>query len=207
MYKLIRVLEVLVFDTLHILILNFLLQRFELIKNKEKEKVSRRCKITLNTLKVWWKFLLCPWPSKGWSWWRKSALHGQRAKKSDRIQPNYHPFVPTSPKFCFTTLTPNLIPKSKPTNPTMEHPKPEAESQSHVSNGHSTTTPNGSGSEPEPKGPKEKRTASSTGSTKKSVHWSPDLVTESTFASSPNESRFNQYFSSSYSQPAPNFMG
>ncbi|KAK8471668.1 hypothetical protein PHAVU_003G289800 [Phaseolus vulgaris] len=88
----------------------------------------------------------------------------------------------------------------------MEPPKPEAESQSHVSNGHSTTTPNGSGSEPEPKGPKEKRTASSTGSTKKSVHWSPDLVTESTFASSPNESRFNQYFSSSYSQPAPNFM-
>ncbi|QCD82007.1 GLABRA2 expression modulator-like [Vigna unguiculata] len=87
----------------------------------------------------------------------------------------------------------------------MEPPKPEAESQSHVSNGHSTTTPNGSGSEQQV--PKEKRTTSSTGTTKKSVHWSPELVTESTFASSPNESHSNPYFSSSYSQqPAPNFM-
>ncbi|XP_014523986.1 GLABRA2 expression modulator [Vigna radiata var. radiata] len=86
----------------------------------------------------------------------------------------------------------------------MEPPKPEAESQSNVFNGHSTTTPNGSGSEPQV--PKEKSTTSSTGSTKKSVHWSPELVTESTFASSPNESRSNPYFSPSYSQPAPNFM-
>ncbi|MED6176032.1 hypothetical protein PIB30_084078 [Stylosanthes scabra] len=47
------------------------------------------------------------------------------------------------------------------------------------------------------------RTLPSSGSTKKSVHWSPDLVTESTFVSSPKESRFNPraYFSSSFSSP------
>ncbi|KAL1353869.1 hypothetical protein AAHE18_05G001100 [Arachis hypogaea] len=41
--------------------------------------------------------------------------------------------------------------------------------------------------------------AASPGSVKKSVRWSPDLVTESTFVSSPEESRSNPYFSSSSS--------
>ncbi|KAK7386739.1 hypothetical protein VNO78_27074 [Psophocarpus tetragonolobus] len=75
----------------------------------------------------------------------------------------------------------------------MEPPKPETEPEARVPNGHSTT---GSGSETLP--PKE-RTAS-----KKSVHWSPELVTESTFTSSPDESRSNPYFS--HSQPSPTFM-
>ncbi|CAJ1940225.1 unnamed protein product [Sphenostylis stenocarpa] len=88
----------------------------------------------------------------------------------------------------------------------MEPPKAEAESQSPVPNGHTTTTTTSNGSGPEPHVSKEQRTTSST---KKSVHWSPELVTESTFTSSPHESRSNPYFSSSsssYSQPGPNFM-
>ncbi|KAG5091613.1 hypothetical protein JHK82_050391 [Glycine max] len=87
-------------------------------------------------------------------------------------------------------------------------PKTETVTESHVPNGFSTTTttvPNGSGSESQ--APKE-HTASSSSSTKKSVHWSPELVTESTFTSSPCESRSNPYFSSSssFSQPPPTFM-
>ncbi|KAK7317665.1 hypothetical protein RJT34_02090 [Clitoria ternatea] len=85
----------------------------------------------------------------------------------------------------------------------MESPKPGTQPESHVPNGDSTA---GSGSELQaPKG----RTPSS-GSVKKSVHWSPELVTESTFTASPRESRSTPYFSSSsssYSQSSPTFMG
>ncbi|TKY58702.1 GLABRA2 expression modulator [Spatholobus suberectus] len=85
----------------------------------------------------------------------------------------------------------------------MEPPKPETEPESHLPNGHSTPAPNGSGSESQ--SPKE-RTAASSGSTKKSVRWSPELVTESTFTSSPHESRFNPYFSSFSQSSSPSFM-
>ncbi|XP_061356683.1 GLABRA2 expression modulator [Gastrolobium bilobum] len=92
----------------------------------------------------------------------------------------------------------------------MEPPKPETDLESHVPNGDSTAggVTKGSGSESQdPTG----RTASSSGSVKKSVHWSPELVTETTFTSSPHESRFNPYFSSSsssssFSQSSPSFM-
>ncbi|KAJ1442138.1 PH-like domain superfamily [Sesbania bispinosa] len=81
----------------------------------------------------------------------------------------------------------------------MEPPKPETDSESHVPNGDSAATKgSGSGSGSESQGPKE-RTASSSGSMKKSVHWSPELVTESTFTSSPQGSRSNSYFSFSSS--------
>ena len=56
--------------------------------------------------------------------------------------------------------------------------------------------------------PKE-HAASSSDNTQKLVHWSPELVTESTFTSSPHKPRSNPYFSSSssFSQPPPTFMG
>ena len=83
----------------------------------------------------------------------------------------------------------------------MEPPKPETDQRSGVRNGDSAAggAPNGSGSESQ--GPPPERIVSSSGSVKKSVHWSPELVTESTFVSSPHESRFNprSYFSSSFS--------
>ncbi|XP_057747910.1 GLABRA2 expression modulator-like [Arachis stenosperma] len=68
----------------------------------------------------------------------------------------------------------------------MEPPKPGTNQGSQI--------PHGSGSA---------RTFPSSGSAKKSVHWSPELVTESTFVSSPQESRFNPraYFSPSFSSP------
>lgn len=81
----------------------------------------------------------------------------------------------------------------------MEPPKPEADTEPHVPNGDSAAA-KGSGSESQD--PKE-RTAPSSGSMKKSVHWSPELVTESTFTSSPQGSRFNSYFSSSSSSQSP----
>ncbi|KAL2344403.1 hypothetical protein Fmac_005688 [Flemingia macrophylla] len=82
----------------------------------------------------------------------------------------------------------------------MEPPNPESYAPN--ANGHFT----GSESEPHPR--KDRGTASS-GSTKKSVHWSPELVTESTFNSSPRESLSNPYFSNSSSvsqSPSPSFM-
>ncbi|KAL1327487.1 hypothetical protein AAHE18_13G306200 [Arachis hypogaea] len=68
----------------------------------------------------------------------------------------------------------------------MEPPKPGTNQASQI--------PHGAGSG---------RTFPSSGSAKKSVHWSPELVTESTFVSSPQESRFNPraYFSPSFSSP------
>ncbi|KHN48154.1 BAG family molecular chaperone regulator 1 [Glycine soja] len=56
--------------------------------------------------------------------------------------------------------------------------------------------------------PKE-HAASSSDNTQKLVHWSPELVTESTFTSSPHKPRSNPYFSSSssFSQPPTTFMG
>ncbi|KAG5016368.1 hypothetical protein JHK82_023399 [Glycine max] len=55
--------------------------------------------------------------------------------------------------------------------------------------------------------PKE-HAASSSDNTQKLVHWSPELVTESTFTSSPHKPRSNPYFSSSssFSQPPTTFM-
>ncbi|XP_052114462.1 GLABRA2 expression modulator-like [Arachis duranensis] len=72
----------------------------------------------------------------------------------------------------------------------MEPPKPGTNQGSQI--------PHGSGSA---------RTFPSSGSAKKSVHWSPELVTESTFVSSPQESRFNPraYFSPSFSSPPSSF--
>ena len=57
----------------------------------------------------------------------------------------------------------------------------------------------GSGSESRPSPEKSVERTASSGSIKKSVRWSPELVTESTFVSTPRESRFNPYFSSSSS--------
>ncbi|KAK7361302.1 hypothetical protein VNO77_03352 [Canavalia gladiata] len=96
----------------------------------------------------------------------------------------------------------------------MDPPKPQTDTEqpkfpqhetigNHFPNGGSVES-KGSGSGSEPLGPKE-RTSSSSGSLKKSVHWSPELVTESTFTSSPHESRSNPYFSSS-NQSSPTFF-
>lgn len=62
-------------------------------------------------------------------------------------------------------------------------------------------SPAGSESEPESKpqdstGPSVQRTAS-TGSVRKSVHWNPNLVSESTFVSSPEQFRSNSFSSTS----------
>ncbi|XP_027347881.1 GLABRA2 expression modulator-like [Abrus precatorius] len=87
----------------------------------------------------------------------------------------------------------------------MEPPKPETESKPDVPNRDSTEP---KGSESESQAPKERTASSSSNTTKKSVHWSPELVTESTFTSSPHDSRSNPYFSSSssLSQSSPSFM-
>lgn len=82
----------------------------------------------------------------------------------------------------------------------MEQPKPNSDIESHVLNGDSAEAKgsgsgSGSGSE-------------SHGSMKKSVHWSPELVTESTFTSSPQGAHSNSSFNSaspSFSQPPPSF--
>lgn len=84
-----------------------------------------------------------------------------------------------------------------------QHPKAEADLESHFPNGNSAAaygSGSGSGSEPQ-------RMASSSGNTKKSVHWNPELVTETTFTSSPQGSRSNSYFSHSpsFSQSTSSF--
>ncbi|KAK7250610.1 hypothetical protein RIF29_33149 [Crotalaria pallida] len=82
----------------------------------------------------------------------------------------------------------------------MEQRNQESDLKIHVPNGDSITQVNGTGSGSHV--PVE-RTASQSDSMKKSVHWSPDLVTESTFVSSPQESRAESRFSySSLSQSA-----
>ncbi|AET03395.2 putative GRAM domain-containing protein [Medicago truncatula] len=85
----------------------------------------------------------------------------------------------------------------------MEQPKPETNTETPNPNGDAAAAKGaGSGSGSEPLG-----TEPSPGSMKKSVHWSPELVTESTFTSSPHEHRSNTYFNSSpsFSQPPPQF--
>ncbi|KAK7252419.1 hypothetical protein RIF29_36345 [Crotalaria pallida] len=91
----------------------------------------------------------------------------------------------------------------------MEPPAPEPDRKSDPKDS-SSQPPNGDsnkieaaekvslGSESEPSA---ERIASPV-QTKKSVHWSPDLVTESTFESTPTESRSNPYFYSSFSSSA-----
>ncbi|CAK8561815.1 unnamed protein product [Lathyrus sativus] len=82
----------------------------------------------------------------------------------------------------------------------MEQPKAKSDNESHVLDGDSAEAKgsgsvSGSGSE-------------SHVSMKKSVHWSPELVTESTFTSSPQGTHSNSFFNSaspSFSQPPPSF--
>lgn len=82
----------------------------------------------------------------------------------------------------------------------MEQPKLKTDIETHVVDGDSAEAKgsgsgSGSGSE-------------SHGSMKKSVHWSPELVTETTFTSSPQGTQSNSSFNSaspSFSQPPPSF--
>jgi len=76
----------------------------------------------MNIPELLWKFLPCPRPSKGWTWWRKSALHGPRAKKSDRIQPNYHPLVPFASKIPFHNPSSQPNPKIQTNQPPQWNP-------------------------------------------------------------------------------------
>ncbi|WJX87691.1 hypothetical protein P8452_69851 [Trifolium repens] len=87
----------------------------------------------------------------------------------------------------------------------MEQPMPESEIESHIVNGDSAAV-NGSGSG-SGSGWEALGTVSSSGSLKKSVHWSPELVTESTFTSSPQGHHSNSYFNSSpsFNQSPPSF--
>ncbi|PNY03384.1 GLABRA2 expression modulator [Trifolium pratense] len=86
----------------------------------------------------------------------------------------------------------------------MDQPKPESEIVSHIANGDSAAV-NGSGSG-SGSGSESQGTVSSSGSLKKSVHWSPELVTETTFTSSPRGQR-STYFNSSpsFNQSPPSF--
>ncbi|KAE9596986.1 hypothetical protein Lal_00007845 [Lupinus albus] len=84
-------------------------------------------------------------------------------------------------------------------------PEPERKANpkdsSHVSNGEAVEkVSHGSESQPSPEITTE-RTASPR-TAKKSVRWSPDLVTESTFESTPKESQSNPYFYYSFSSSA-----
>ncbi|CAI8608775.1 unnamed protein product [Vicia faba] len=83
----------------------------------------------------------------------------------------------------------------------MEQPKPKTDIESDLLNGDSADA-KGSGSGSASSG------SESHGSMKKSVHWSPELVTESTFTSSPQGTHSNSSFNSaspSFSQPPPSF--
>ncbi|OIV93045.1 hypothetical protein TanjilG_20707 [Lupinus angustifolius] len=89
----------------------------------------------------------------------------------------------------------------------MEQPTPEPERKpnpkdsSHAPNGEAVKKVSpGSESQPSPEISTE-RTASPR-TAKKSVRWSPDLVTESTFESTPKESQSNPYFYYSFSSSA-----